>query len=376
MPPRRRSPSCLLALLVVLLAGSASASPLVRVLLAVVPDAVIDAPGAHRATIDGAPAFATPVGLRWPVGVADGRLVVDGRPVGRRMLFEAGAELLAFEGRSYRGGLELVAAGDRIDVINVLELEDYLRGVVPSEMSASWPAEALKAQAVAARSYTLTSLHPEAEWDLCATDDCQVYRGAQVEDPRSDAAVRATEGVVVTYDGQPARTYYHSDSGGTVASAAEVWGTPSPYLVALRDPPSDGPHRSWTATVDPGVVAASLRTAGRDVGAVAALRVLAVTESGRVERLQVVGSAGDAVLEGPELTRLARAWGLRSTRFQVVAQLRVQGQGWGHGVGMSQYGARALARERYDYGAILAYYYPHTQLTRYVYTAARPATDR
>ena len=300
-----------------------------------------------------------------------GHLLVEGRRVGATMVFEAGAGLLAYGGRSYRGAAQLVARGEAVEVINVVDLEAYLRGVVPSEMAASWPMEALKAQAVAARSYTLTSLKPDGDYDLCATDDCQVYRGAGAENPRSDAAVSSTQGVVVTYDGRPARTYYHADSGGVVASAKEVWGTALPYLVALRDAAAGGPHRHWTEEVDPRIVAASLDALGRGVGTVTSMRVLAVGESGRVARLQVSGSAGATSLSGSELTRLARSWGLRSTLFKVLSGLRVDGQGWGHGVGMSQYGARALADESYDYGRILAYYYPHTQLTRFVYTAAR-----
>src|SRR5690606_8349135 len=137
----------------------------------------------------------------------------------------------------------------------------YLRGVVPSEMQANWPLEALKAQAIAARSYTLTSLQPDSDYDICATVECQVYRGIAVEHERSDRAVLETAGLVLMHDGAFARTYYHSDSGGVVASSAEVWGESLPYLVAVADISQNTPHRRWEARLDPVRMRASLRAA-------------------------------------------------------------------------------------------------------------------
>src|SRR5690606_14905545 len=114
----------------------------------------------------------------------------------------------------------------------------------------------------AARSYTLTSLAPSASYDLCATVDCQVYRGVEVEHPRTDTAIAATAGVVVTYGGATARTYYHADSGGMIASSQEVWGSALPYLVARADAPTSTPHRAWVYRLDPAVVGASMEAAG------------------------------------------------------------------------------------------------------------------
>ena len=338
----------------------------VRVLLASAPSVVVGADGAHRGSVDGIPRFATAFGLTWPVAARDGRLWVDGQEVGTRLTIEGDGSFVLFDGSRFRGAVTLRADGDTIDVLNVLDIESYLRGVVPSEMSASWPMEALKAQAVAARSYTLASLDPSGSYDLCATVDCQVYRGVEAEHPRTDAAVAATAGVVVTYQGLTAKTYYHSDSGGVVASSQEVWGAPSPYLVALQDVVASTPHRSWTSRLDGAALGASLRSVGLDVGTVQGLRVVRLSESGRVAELEVHGTAGMRVLRGFQLRTLARGWGLRSMRFQVQGGLTVRGDGWGHGVGMSQYGARALAVSGHDYGAILAFYYPTTGLTRFV----------
>ncbi len=374
---RRLLPVCLrvgpvlvavsLVLLCAGLGGVAQAqSAVVRVLLAQQPDVIVEVDGAHTGRIDGARAFRTPAGLTWPVFAVGDTLYVDGAPVGSMLDLEPEGDPFLFAGHRYRGGVRLTAADGVVQVVNVVSIEDYLRGVVPSEMAASWPLEALKAQAVAARSYTLTSLDPAAAYDLCATEDCQVYRGVEAEHPRADLAVAATAGVVVTYQGRTARTYYHADSGGTVASSSEVWGTWSPYLVARQDARSSSPHRSWALRLDGAALGASLAAAGLDVGDVVSLRVVGLSESGRVDELEVAGSRGSRVLRGSRLTTLARSWGLKSMAFRVQGGLNVTGDGWGHGVGMSQYGARALANAGYDFGQILAFYYPNTGLTRFV----------
>ncbi len=348
------------------LAQSVAGATAVRVLLAVEPSVVVDVDGPHAGVVDGRRRFRAGAGLEWPVTAAGGTLYVDGAAVGETMTLEPESGQFAFDGRRYRGAVRLSAVDGGVEVVNVVGLEDYLRGVVPSEMAASWPLEALKAQAVAARSYTLTSLDPDARYDLCATEDCQVYRGIAAENPRTDAAIAATAGVVVTYGGAPARTYYHADSGGMVASSAEVWGTWSPYLVARADASSSSPHRHWSVRLDGHGVGAALAAAGIDVGDVTSLRVLALSESGRVSELEVAGTAGTRVLRGSQLTSLARSWGLKSMSFRVQGGLTVTGDGWGHGVGMSQYGARALASSGYDFSQILAFYYPNTGLTRFV----------
>jgi stage II sporulation protein D len=236
-------------------------------------------------------------------------------------------------------------------------------------MQAIWPLEALKAQAVAARSYTLASLDPSEPYDVCASDACQVYRGMAVEHPRSDQAVRETEGIVISWQGSPAVAYYHADSGGQVASAAEVWGRDLPYLRARGDVAVASPHRGWTVRLDAARLAGALAAEGRAIGTPTTLTILARSASGRAQEARLDGTAGRTVLAGPALTRVLRGSGLKSTRISSVGPLTVRGDGWGHGVGMSQYGARALALQGYDYGRILAYYYPGVGLQRRIYRA-------
>ncbi len=339
------------------------AQPQVRVLLDDVEGALdVTVSGPHRGYVDGSFRFETALGLRWPLEARDGVLWSDDIAVGRQFSLEPTGDSADWQGARYRGSLRFLARGDTLRIVNVLSLEDYLRGVVPSEMQASWPLEALKAQAIASRTYTLARLDPDEDYDICATQDCQVYRGTAIESARSDRAIAETAGLVLTYGSQVARTYYHSDSGGYTASSAEVWGYSAPYLVARSDVTGTSPFRQWVARLEPALIARTLLDRDIDVGTVAALRVLAVSESGRVEQISVEGSRASVALEGASLHTLLRSWGLRSTRFTMQGALTARGDGWGHGVGMSQYGAKALAEQGYSAERILAFYYPSTQL--------------
>ncbi|MDZ7708161.1 MAG: SpoIID/LytB domain-containing protein [Trueperaceae bacterium] len=308
--------------------------------------------------------------LAWPLTVRDGVIVSDGAEVGPWLELLPENEVVRRDGRAYRGGLRVEVHDGALRVVNLVDLEAYLRGVVPSEMQAAWPIEALKAQAVAARSYTLASLDPGADYDICSTDACQVYRGMEVEHPRSDRAVADTEGIVIAWAGAPAIAYYHADSGGAVASSAEVWGRDVPYLRARTDVPSASPHRRWTVSIAPTALRGALAAEGRSVGTPTGLTILARSASGRVSRAEIAGDTGNVVVSGTTLTRVLRRVGLKSTRISSVAPLTVLGDGWGHGVGMSQYGARALALSGYDFGRILAYYYPGVGLQRRIYRAS------
>ena len=340
----------------------------VRVLLEEATAATVVLHGAHEGTIDGGMRFETPLGLTWAVSVREGALWSGETSVGESLLLTPTDGVpLTWNGGRYRGGLLLRAQGERMQVVNVLGLEDYLRGVVPAEMPPSWPLEALKAQAVAARTYTLAhisaELAPDEPFDICATVECQKYRGVEAEHPRSDRAIRETAGLVLTFENDMAVTYYHSDSGGVLASSAEVWGEDLPYLKARADIESASPHRRWRFELDPEVIAESLRARGLDVGAVTTLTILAYTDSGRASRAEVSGTGGSAVLEGEALRLALRGWGLKSTHIRMRDALTAEGDGWGHGVGMSQYGARSLALSGNGFEEILAFYYPQTKLT-------------
>ncbi len=134
---------------------------------------------------------------------------------------------LALDGRRYRGSLELRHRGAGLTAVNIVPVDDYLLSVVPEEMPTDWPAEALKAQSVAARSFALKSRgrHAAEGYDLCTTTHCQLYKGIASEKTASTAAVRATRGEVLTYGGQPIEALFHTDSGGMTESSEDVWVT-------------------------------------------------------------------------------------------------------------------------------------------------------
>lgn len=266
-----------------------------------------------------------------------------------------------------------------------MPLEDYVKGVVAAEMPASLHPEALKAQAVAARTYAVRRMR------VFGGSGCPARTGADVcTDPRVgqayadrqelerrwgpvayfyhwrkiESAVEATRGLILTYDGRPIDAVYHSTSGGVTEDAAAVWGRPVPYLVSVPSPYEErSPRLQQTVRLTPEELA---RRLGLDPGQVTAaarggklLEVRAASPTGRVRRLVVAGTE----FEGEEVrSRL----GLNSTLFRwelgddgsVVFHVR----GYGHGVGMSQYGADGMARRGADFRAVLLHYYPGTEL--------------
>jgi stage II sporulation protein D len=209
----------------------------------------------------------------------------------------------------YRGRMELSQSGGSVLAVNNVGLEPYLFGVVPAEMPSSWPAEALKAQAVVARSYALTSGRGGPAFDVYADVRSQAYRGVTGEMSTTNDAVRATRGRVVLAGGAVAQTFFFSTSGGRTAGNEEEWGgTPYSYLRPVDDPHDDlSPYHTWQARFSRAQVASLLRDYTR--GKFRRLRVRSRTTSGRVATLSVVGRGGTTVISGA--TVRAR-FGLRS----------------------------------------------------------------
>lgn len=292
-----------------------------------------------------------------------GEVLVDGQSAGPWVEF-APVDGFTFGGRNYRGNLLAVWQAGRVLFINRVWLEDYLLGVVPSEVPASFPDAVLQAQAILARTFALYRLNPQGLYDICASERCQVYLGRSVETPRHTSAVYTTRSLIVSYNQKPITAVYHSDSGGYTAAASEVWGSSVPYLVSRPDPFAQSPTSAWSRTLSPTAIARSLTSLGIQVGTVQTITPLFVSESGRPLRLRVVGSSRSVELDAPQSTRLLRGLGLPSTRVRFDGW-QVFGQGNGHGVGMSQWGARGLALQGWDFRQILGYYYPGTFLSSF-----------
>jgi len=334
-------------------------------------------------------------------------------------LIPSGEGLVSVGGVRYRGTLTAAnVPGEGLVVVNELPVEDYLLGVVPKEMPSDWPMEALKAQAVAARSYALWALSERTgdgrAYDVTAGMESQVYGGVAAESPRTSQAVRSTRGEVLTYNGRVARAYYHSSSGGHTENSETVWGEVVPYLRGVPDFDGGSPWYTWRAELTTGEISAALQEDGLASGEVYGLDTsMPRGVSGRLASVAVEGSFGRVVLDADDFRH---ALGLRSTLFEaegrdatyhevvcagspyrtvvveggattaraaaaglvaidgqgrlhrlrryasvacrwVPAAIVFNGRGWGHGVGMSQWGARAMAERGHTYREILEYYY-------------------
>lgn len=388
--------------------GRLAAEPVLRVGVAVGVDTVrLSSAGWLRIADDdaGAPVAVSDGGEVWRVARdRSGRLRVV-RPDGwvsqphRRLRIEPFTEPASVNGVSYRGSV-VVIPGRRggVTAINTVALEEYLLGVVPAEIG-DRPAsdlEAVKAQAVAARTYTIAYLgvRDSLGFDVFGDVTDQVYAGLASERAVTTRAVRETRGVVATHGGRPIDAYYHSTCGGATAAIGEVWPRPArPYLVSVSDamPGAEGrsycdisPHFRWeerwgiaqlrevlarTLPLRTGIAAAQL-------GAIVDVRVTERSQSRRVRRLEIETARAAYTVYGDDIRWvLERPAGgpLRSTFFVATwmnrgsgeDELVVQGGGWGHGVGMCQWGAIGRARAGKSYEEILTAYYPGIRLERW-----------
>ena len=205
------------------------------------PIVVVDGKG-KRFRVDGplavGPKLELPVGKEGAVLQLPGPLTL--RPT-------AGARL-TYGDKAFRGDLEVSKSGAKLQLVNVLGLEAYLLGVVPGEMPRDWPLEALKAQAVAARTYAVAHLITGKSFDLYSDGRSQTYYGLASEAAGPSQAVRETRGQILMYDGKPAQTFYFSSSGGRTISALDAFGSDLPYLVSVDDPWDDAsPNHAWTS---------------------------------------------------------------------------------------------------------------------------------
>ena len=327
-----------------------------------------------------------------------------------------------FRGYRYYGGFEYQrVTGGNINVINVVNIEDYTRGCVPWEIGNDKPLEAIKAQAVCARTYAaMQKRHRTQGFDVCTTDDCQIYQGVAVSNEMTDRAVDETAGVYMYYDGKLIEAFYHSSNGGASEDAEKVWGSEVGYCKGKPDPyeatvASRIPQYNWTVTYTQSELTSRLQSRGINVGTVKRVYVSEFTPTGNVYAVTIEGSSGSTTIYRESCRT---ALGLRSMRFTVggadgeayyvngtesamtgirgaytisgggavslfnagaaeayvitsggISALRREtpaaksdtitfsGSGWGHNVGMSQWGATAMAELGYGYRAILEFYY-------------------
>lgn len=269
----------------------------------------------------------------------------------------------------YRGRVLVVPRENRVTAINWVDLEAYLYSVLGGEMPTSWPQEALKAQAVAARSYALYQREQNRAnlYDVGSDTASQVYRGLAAEAAPTIAAVNATRGQVLTYRGRVIEAVFHASSGGMTENVEDIWQQSLPYLRSVPDFDQNSPVFRWSQTFSMGEFQQRVPGLGRLLGVINPR----TTPQGRVLSMELQGAEGRRRFSG---TELRQALGLKSNLFTITTvgdTVQVEGRGYGHGLGLSQWGARNLALGGYRYFQILTHYYQGTVLS-YIQIARRP----
>ncbi len=287
---------------------------------------------------------------------------------GDKVLLEPRKGSFKLNGKEYRGILEIYRTPKDAMAINHLPLEDYLLSVVPSEMPPSWHIEALKAQAVAARTYATYHINQSKSslYDLETDTNSQMYTGIKSENPNSSRAVKETKNMVLVYKDKPINAFFHSHSGGTTEAPEKVWGQKLGYLKSIKSEYCNvSKPLEWEIKFDSSTLSSKLNKFG--VGEISEIKILDTTPSGRVASLSIQGENGNVLVSGQDFRSLIGSTRIKSLLFDIVENenyFHFKGKGYGHGVGMSQYGSWGMAMNNFKYEDILKYYYNDTNLVK------------
>jgi stage II sporulation protein D len=287
---------------------------------------------------------------------------LDVRPEGRGKV--------TVDGRPYPGSIRVIRAGERVAVINIVDIETYLAGVVGGEMPANWPREALKAQAVAARTYALSFQQgrTDAEWDLTSTVEDQVYRGGPPQRSVLEA-VNATRGQVLLHEGRLFPAFFHSTCGGHTESPGVTLAKPE--FDFLEGVPCEfcakSPYAEWSERISRRELSATLALADGSVGSLIIGVLVTTGENSSGRAVKVSWSGGETLVPIVDFRRAVGWMRVKSGRFECRVEgdaLVFAGRGLGHGAGMCQYGCKGMAEAGYTYDRILAHYYRNTVLEK------------
>ncbi len=273
----------------------------------------------------------------------------------------------------FRGIMNVVRIPEKgLLVINVVDLEDYVKGVLYHEVSPRWPIAALKAQAVAARTYAFYRMESSKDKDFDLTNDIysQVYGGKNSERYRTNLAVEETRKKVLTFQGKILPAYFHAACAGHTEDVSELWkedllplkGVKCPFCV-------NSPHYRWKKNFRLKDVQDKLNSRGYNIGLIEKISVLERNRSGRIRQLKITTRDGHTVMiSGKDFREIIGPNDIRSNNYEVIMfgyYFDLLGYGWGHGVGLCQWGAFEMAREHYKYEDILKFYYPGTMIQDY-----------
>jgi stage II sporulation protein D len=273
--------------------------------------------------------------------------------------------------KPYRGLAELTVADKGILVVNQLPLEEYLVGLINCEISSAWPIEAVKAQAVIARTYALSRKMSRLAlpYHLESSVIDQVYEGCLIEDSRAQRAVFETRGEVLAVDGAIIQAFYHSSCGGKTEAAENVWGKPVPYLkgvecqYCLTAPTAT----AWECKIPLKDIEERLRVGGHKVAGLTDVKAGSPNSRGRLKNVILLMAKGSLTITGEQFRKAVGYGVIKSTRFSVKNtknDISFSGNGNGHGVGLCQWGAKQRALDGFGCGEILSYYYPGTELKK------------
>jgi stage II sporulation protein D len=284
-------------------------------------------------------------------------------------LVESAGNSFLINGRSYRAQLRVLPGPNRdLWVINVLPLEEYLVGLINFEISSQWPIEAVKAQVIAARTYAFYQGSNRAgePYDVDSGVSDQVYGGAGKEDARSRRAVDETRGEMLLYQGSPIFAVYSSCCGGRTEAGENMWSGTFPYLRSVECSYClDSPHFLWNYSIDGERLASALGVGAGSEARVSSLEIDERSPSRRVLRLFIQTERSRRLISGKDFRRLLGYDQLRSTNFILTAKdgsFLFSGLGWGHGVGLCQWGVKGMAEAGADYRTILKSYYQEVDI--------------
>jgi len=274
-------------------------------------------------------------------------------------------------GKGYRGHLEVYPSEKGLLVVDEMLLEQYLIGLINCEISSQWPMEAVKAQAVVARTFALFQKQARKNllYHLESTVYDQVYGGSDIEDSRAARAVEESRGEVVSYNGNIIQAFFHSSCGGHTEASENVWSIKLPYLRGVECTYCmKSPSVLWEQALSFKKIESLLRAGGYDVTGLQRIQVKSRYPSGRIEYLEIFSANGTVSMPAVTFRKLIGYGVVKSTDFEVKLvdnDFIFVGTGYGHGVGLCQWGAKQRAEEGFSYREILSYYYPGTRVVNY-----------
>ena len=277
----------------------------------------------------------------------------------------------------YRGNIIISSSSKGNNIINKLKIEDYLKGILPKEVNPSWNQETLKAQAVVSRTYALKNIgkHSKENFDVCSSVCCQVYGGASCEAISCNKAIYDTCAQVLFYKDDIAQTFFHASCGGHTENPKYVWqckiDTP-PYLKGIKDPYcKKSPHQKWTITLEENFIREKLIKAGHKVGKIKKISTSGKTPGEATEKIIIKHSKGKLKINSYTFRLAIDSFKIKSTEiFNIKNKNKIfifEGKGWGHKVGLCQWGAKVMGEKKISYKKILEFYYPKTNIKKISY---------